>query len=63
MILPKSHYLLIDIIFHGLIIDEESDIVGGWSKNLIKLAEKLSIFALECSSLDFISSEYTSGVG
>jgi hypothetical protein len=45
MILPKSHYLLIDIIFHGLIIDEESDIVGGWSKNLIKQAEQLTIFA------------------
>lgn len=45
MILPKSDYLLIDIIFHGLIVDEQSDVVGGWSKNLIKLAEQQPIFA------------------
>ena len=45
MVLPESDYLLIDTICHGLIIDEESDIVGGWSKNLVKLAEQLTIFA------------------
>lgn len=29
MILPESHYLMLDTICHGFIVDEESDVVGG----------------------------------